>query len=94
LIEDEDDVSWLSSIRDPNPLPEEIAEQHDLQERLQRAIESLSPRYRSVVRLRYIGQQSFAEIGRALHIPEATAKTYFQRAKPLLRAALTAETSQ
>ncbi|MGH2494237.1 MAG: RNA polymerase sigma factor [Ktedonobacteraceae bacterium] len=92
--EDEEDVSWLASLRDPSPLPEEITEQHELQERLQRAISSLSPRYRSVVRLRYTGQQSFAEIGRALNIPEATAKTYFQRAKPLLRAALTSDQSQ
>ncbi|HEU0000661.1 MAG TPA: sigma-70 family RNA polymerase sigma factor, partial [Ktedonobacteraceae bacterium] len=80
--------------RDPSPLPEEITEHHELQEKLQRAISSLSPRYRSVVRLRYTGQQSFAEIGRALHIPEATAKTYFQRAKPLLRAALTSDKEQ
>jgi RNA polymerase sigma factor (sigma-70 family) len=93
-VEEEDDVSWLASVRDPNPLPEEVVEHHDLQERLQRAIESLSPRYRSVVHLRYTGQQSFAEIGRALNMPEATAKTYFQRAKPLLRAALTSEMSQ
>lgn len=92
--EDEEDVSWLASLRDPSPLPEEITEHHELQERLQRAISSLSPRYRSVVRLRYTGQQSFAEIGRALHIPEATAKTYFQRAKPLLRAALTSDKEQ
>jgi len=92
--EDEEDVSWLASLRDPSPLPEEVTEHHELQERLQRAISSLSPRYRSVVRLRYTGQQSFAEIGRALHIPEATAKTYFQRAKPLLRAALTSDQEQ
>jgi RNA polymerase sigma factor (sigma-70 family) len=91
--EDEEEVSWLASQRDPNPLPEEVAEHHDLQERLQRAIDGLSPRYRSVVNLRYAGQQSFAEIGRALNIPEATAKTYFQRAKPLLRAALAADLS-
>lgn len=92
--EDEEDASWLASLRDPSPLPEEITEHHELQEKLQRAISSLSPRYRSVVRLRYTGQQSFAEIGRALHIPEATAKTYFQRAKPLLRAALTSDKEQ
>src|SRR6266568_1279088 len=48
------------------------------------------PKFRSVVLLRYAGQLSFSEIGQALDMPEATAKTYFQRAKPLLRAALTA----
>jgi RNA polymerase sigma factor (sigma-70 family) len=91
--EEEEEGSWLASLRDPDPQPEEVAEHHDLQEKLQRAIAGLSPRYRSVVRLRYNGQQSFAEIGKALNIPEATAKTYFQRAKPLLRAALSADLS-
>jgi RNA polymerase sigma-70 factor (ECF subfamily) len=38
--------------------------------------------------LRYAAQLSFSEIGQALNMPEATAKTYFQRAKPLLRTAL------
>src|SRR5690348_17593914 len=45
----------------------------------------------SVVLLRYTTQMSFSEIGRTLSMPEATAKTYFQRARPLLRAALTAQ---
>jgi DNA-directed RNA polymerase specialized sigma24 family protein len=45
-------------------------------------------KFRMVVLLRYTGQLSFGEIGQALDMPEATAKTYFQRAKPLLRAAL------
>src|SRR6266702_2685205 len=89
-VDEEDEVSLLASLRDTNPLPEEIAERHDLQESLRRAIDSLPPKYRSVVLLRYAGQQSFAEIGQALNMPEATAKTYFQRAKPLLRAARTA----
>jgi RNA polymerase sigma-70 factor (ECF subfamily) len=93
VSEEEEEGSWLASLRDPAPQPEEVAEHHDLQEKLRRAIDGLSPRYRSVVRLRYCGQQSFAEIGRALNIPEATAKTYFQRAKPLLRAALSADLS-
>jgi DNA-directed RNA polymerase specialized sigma24 family protein len=31
---------------------------------------------------------SFSEIGKALNMPEATAKTYFQRARPLLRTAM------
>ena len=51
----------------------------------------LPPRYRSVVFLRYASQLSFSDIGRALNMPEATAKTYFQRAKPLLRAALASQ---
>jgi RNA polymerase sigma-70 factor (ECF subfamily) len=75
---------------DTDPLPEELAERRDLQQCLQKAIQTLPPKFRSVVLLRYAGQLSFSEIGQALDMPEATAKTYFQRAKPLLRAALTA----
>ena len=88
---DEDDLSPLASMPDTSPLPEELAEHHDLQECLQRAIEALPPKFRSVVLLRYAGQLSFSEIGQVLAMPEATAKTYFQRAKPLLRTALSTQ---
>ena len=87
-VSDEDELSPLAAMPDTSPLPEELAERHDLQERLQKAIEALPPKFRSVVLLRYAGQLSFSEIGQVLNMPEATAKTYFQRAKPLLRTAL------
>ena len=85
---DEDDLSPLAVMPDTSPLPEELAERHDLQELLRQAISALPVKFRSVVLLRYTAQLSFSEIGRTLNMPEATAKTYFQRAKPLLRAAL------
>ncbi|MBX5449588.1 RNA polymerase sigma factor [Thermogemmatispora sp.] len=85
---EEDEPSPLDAMPDSGPLPEELAERHDLQRILQEAIQALPPRFRAVVLLRYLAQLSFAEIGQALQMPEATAKTYFQRAKPLLRAAL------
>ena len=87
---DDDELSPLATMPDTDPLPEELAERRDLQRCLQKAIQTLPPKFRSVVLLRYAGQLSFSEIGQALDMPEATAKTYFQRAKPLLRAALTA----
>jgi RNA polymerase sigma-70 factor (ECF subfamily) len=85
---DEDELSPLAGMPDTSPLPEELAERHDLQVHLQQAILALPPKFRPVVILRYTAQLSFSEIGRTLHMPEATAKTYFQRAKPLLRSAL------
>jgi len=85
---DEDDLSPLDALPDNSPLPEELAERRDLQDCLQRAISGLPPKFRAVVLLRYASQLSFCEIGQTLSMPEATAKTYFQRAKPLLRAAL------
>jgi RNA polymerase sigma factor (sigma-70 family) len=88
-VNDEDEMSVLSAIPDNSPLPEEMAERSDLQYHLQQAIATLPVKFRSVVLLRYASQLSFSEIGQALNMPEATAKTYFQRAKPLLRNALT-----
>jgi RNA polymerase sigma factor (sigma-70 family) len=87
-VNDEEELSPLAAIPDMGPLPEELAEQSDLQERLQAAIQTLPIKFRSVVLLRYASQLSFSEIGQTLKMPEATAKTYFQRAKPLLRTAL------
>src|SRR5205814_8244081 len=90
-VNDDDELSPLAILPDTGPLPEEIAERHDLQDALRKAIDGLPPKFRSVVLLRYAGQLSFSEIGKTLNMPEATAKTYFQRARPLLRAALSAQ---
>jgi RNA polymerase sigma-70 factor (ECF subfamily) len=91
---EDEDLSLLTTIPDTSPLPEEVAEHHDLQNLLQQAIASLPPKLRAVVLLRYSEQLSFAEIGRTLEMPEATAKTYFQRAKPLLRTMLREQLAQ
>jgi RNA polymerase sigma factor (sigma-70 family) len=88
-VNDDDEVSPLTTLLDPDPLPEEWVERRDLQACLQQAMLALPPTFRAVVLLRYAAQFSFAEISQVLQTPEATAKTYFQRAKPLLRATLT-----
>lgn len=87
----EGDVLCLGDMPDPGLLPDELVECQDLQQVLQQAIQSLPPKFRSVVLLRYISQLSFAEIGKTLDMPEATAKTYFHRAKMLLRRLLSAQ---
>lgn len=86
--DDGDGVSFLEQIPDSTPLPADITEQENLQEILMQAIQSLPPKFRDVVLMRYLGDLNFAEIGNALGIPEATAKTHFHRAKGLLRKAL------
>jgi len=70
---------------DPSPLPDELAERADLQQVLRAAINALPVKYRTAVTLRYINELSFAEIAHIMGVPENTAKTYFQRAKSLLR---------
>ncbi len=87
----EGEVTFLADMADPGPLPEDIMERHDLQDVLHDAIQSLPPKFRDVVTLRYLAQLSFSEIGRTLHMPEATAKTYFHRAKVLLRKTLSSQ---
>jgi RNA polymerase sigma-70 factor, ECF subfamily len=84
----EGELAGLCDLPDPRPLPEEVVERRDLQAQLQGAIEALPHKFRTVVILRYSSQMSFAEIGQVLSMPEATAKTYFHRAKALLRKAL------
>jgi RNA polymerase sigma factor (sigma-70 family) len=70
---------------DPRPRPEEMYEHAELQQILQDAISDLPLRTREVVVMRYVGELTFAEIGETLGMPENTAKTLFQRAKPQLR---------
>ena len=85
---DEEEQALVETMQDSSPLPEEVVERRDVQEILLTAIRALPPKFRAVVLLRYASQLSYAEIGRVLHMPGATAKTYFQRAKPLLQGGL------
>jgi RNA polymerase sigma factor (sigma-70 family) len=68
--------------------PEAILEQQELHTQLLQAIKALSPTFRAVVHLRCFVERSFSEIGKQLDMPEGTAKTYFYRSLPRLRAAL------
>ena len=85
---EEEEQPLLDTMQDRSPLPEEVVERREVQETLLKAIGALPPKFRAVVLLRYTSQLSYAEIGRVLHMQEATVKTYFQRAKPLLKVGL------
>jgi RNA polymerase sigma factor (sigma-70 family) len=88
---EDDEAAFLDTLPDTSPMPEELAERHDLQQAVQRAILALPHTYRSVVLLSYGEQLTFTEIGRVLNMPRSTVKTQFHRAKPFLRAALACE---
>ena len=90
-VSDEDEFLPFTALPDPDPQPEEQVELRELRELLLDAIETLPSRYRAVVLLRYATQLSYREIGRALRIPEPTAKTYFYRASKQLRSLLRSE---
>lgn len=87
------DETELSIITDDKPLPQEILEHRELQHMLRQAISQLPGHYREIVLLRYLWQLTFPEIGDMVGMPEATVKTYFHRAKHLLRSAIQAEHS-
>jgi len=90
-LEGDDDEDYFQAhyaIADPTPLPEELVEQQEVREYLCSAIRALPPHYQKIVVLRYTSRLSFGEIGETLGIPETTARAYFQRAKPLMRASL------
>lgn len=92
-LEATEDETELSVITDDKPLPQQILEHRELQHMLRQAIGQLPPHYREIVLLRYLWQLTFPEIGSMVGMPEATVKTYFHRAKHLLRAAIQAEHS-
>jgi RNA polymerase sigma-70 factor (ECF subfamily) len=85
LVSDGVEHSPLLLLPDPNPQPQELFEMREMRDMLLEAIQMLPSRSRTVVMMRYTNQLSFREIGQALGIPEATAKTYFHRAKEPLR---------
>src|SRR5581483_10221570 len=57
--EDEESISPVDVIADPDPLPEETAELHDVEHALRQAIENLPTKLRDVVFLRYSKDLTF-----------------------------------
>jgi RNA polymerase sigma factor (sigma-70 family) len=86
-----EELPSLIETPDPEPLPEEQIEAQDTRQRVEQVIQALPPKFREVVLLRYASQLTFPEIAQTLQLPLATVKTYFQRAKPMLRALLEQE---
>ena len=84
----QEEVSLEEHLADPSPLPEEEMERQELQVALRSAIDALPGQYRRIVWLRYTEELSFQEISYRLQMRENTVRTYFQRARPLLRARL------
>lgn len=83
--EEEEEHNVLLLLPDGDDTPEEFALHRDMQQSIIQAIHALPHRYQAIVWLRYTTQNSFTDIAYRLHMPAATAKTYFRRALPLLR---------
>jgi RNA polymerase sigma-70 factor (ECF subfamily) len=84
-ISSDEDASMNESVlhsRTPNPEENMIQQQEEL--KLIQYIESLKPKYRKLIELRYIKEYAYREIAEELNIPLGTVKTQLMRAKNML----------
>lgn len=90
LRKEEHEAITIDEIPDTLPTPEELVERRVLQQTIQSAIQSLPQTYRSIV-LRHDGEQlTFSPDWTNPPHAKSTVKTRYNRAKLLLRGALTA----
>lgn len=78
-------LDMYSYLSDDAPKPDEEVESLELQSFIQKQILSLSPKYRSVIVLRYINELSLKEISETLDMPIGTVKTRIHRGREALR---------
>lgn len=76
------------AVRDHNPDPEEALVKEQRAAKIRAAIEKLSPKYRSLIELRYLDELSYEEIAEKLDLPLGTVKAQLFRAKEMLYNAL------
>lgn len=76
------------AVRDHNPDPEEAMVKEQRAAKIRAAIEKLNPKYRSLIELRYLDEQSYEEIAEKLDLPLGTVKAQLFRAKEMLYNAL------
>ncbi|MCX6760863.1 MAG: sigma-70 family RNA polymerase sigma factor [Candidatus Nealsonbacteria bacterium] len=75
----------LETLADSSPLPDELLERKGIGETLSKAMEVLSPKYRSVLFLRYNDHFNFREISETFNEPIDTIKSRHRRALILLK---------
>lgn len=81
-------LDWYSRLSSPDKTPEETVVTQELQNHVQDAITQLSPKYRSIMILRYIEDLSLQEISELLKLPITTIKTRIHRGREALRGKL------
>ena len=72
------------AVRDHAPDPEETVIKDQRAQKIRGAIEQLSPKYRSLIELRYLDELSYEEIAEKLDLPLGTVKAQLFRAKDML----------
>jgi len=72
------------AVPDHAPDPEEAVIKEQRAQKIRDAIEQLSPKYRSLIELRYLDELSYEEIAEKLDLPLGTVKAQLFRAKDML----------
>ena len=80
-----DDEQLRLDIPDQGRQPQELVEEKERQEMVQKALLSLSPEHRQVLLLRELQQLSYQEIAQALEMDPGTVKSRIHRARNQLR---------
>jgi RNA polymerase sigma-70 factor, ECF subfamily len=84
-IQGAEGLTMYSQLSADQPLPEEEVESLELQSYIQKQIQSLPEKYRSVITLRYVEDLSLQEISEILDMPMGTVKTRIHRGREALR---------
>jgi RNA polymerase sigma-70 factor, ECF subfamily len=82
---DDEEIESPAWIEDPGDSPEVIAERQELNQAIQRCLESLSPEFRSVVVLVDVQGLDYDEAAQAIRKPVGTVKSRLARARQRLR---------
>lgn len=72
------------AVKDHAPDPEESMVKEQRAAKIRAAIEQLSPKYKTLIELRYLDELSYEEIAEKLDIPLGTVKAQLFRAKDML----------
>lgn len=72
------------AVKDHSPDPEESLMKDQRAEKIRAAIEQLSPKYKTLIELRYLDELAYEEIAEKLDIPLGTVKAQLFRAKEML----------
>ena len=87
-IREEDGTLYLQNIEADMDIAEEI-DKKALQQQIQKILDTLGPKYKDVLLLRYLEEKNYQEISDILKIPVKTVGTRINRAKKQLHQSIT-----
>jgi RNA polymerase sigma-70 factor (ECF subfamily) len=93
LDDNENDLLFVDTLEDPEPLPSELFENSMLVTKLTSALKILNPDHRAILLLHYRENMTFDEIADIVGKPMNTVKSWHRRALLKLRDMLTHHTS-